>query len=41
MGRESFVHIKLAYPAAAELPSQIEVGGSVVPVMTAELSVRS
>jgi trans-2,3-dihydro-3-hydroxyanthranilate isomerase len=40
MGRQSFVHIKLAYPAGAELPSQIEVGGSVVPVMTAELSVR-
>jgi trans-2,3-dihydro-3-hydroxyanthranilate isomerase len=41
MGRQSFIHIKLAYPAGAELPSQIEVGGSVVPVMTAELSVRS
>jgi hypothetical protein len=41
MGRQSFVHIKLAYPAGAGLPSQIEVGGSVVPVMTAELSVRS
>jgi trans-2,3-dihydro-3-hydroxyanthranilate isomerase len=40
MGRQSFVHIKLAYPACAELPSRIEVGGSVVPVMTAELSVR-
>ena len=40
MGRQSFVHIKLAYPAGAELPSQIEVGGSVVPVMTAELYVR-
>ena len=40
MGRQSFVHIKLAYPAGAELPSRIEVGGSVVPVMTAELSVR-
>jgi len=40
MGRQSFVHIKLAYPAPAELPSQIEVGGSVVPVMTAELYFR-
>src|ERR1700724_2290462 len=39
MGRQSFVHLKLAYPAAAELPSRMEVGGSVVPVMTAELSV--
>jgi trans-2,3-dihydro-3-hydroxyanthranilate isomerase len=38
MGRQSFVHIDLAYPAGAELPSRIEVGGSVVPVMTAELS---
>src|ERR1700681_13580 len=41
MGRQSFVRIQLAYPAGAELPSRIEVGGSVVPVMTAELSVRS
>jgi len=40
MGRQSFVHIKLAYPAGVELPNRIEVGGSVVPVMTAELSVR-
>jgi len=40
MGRQSFINITLAYPAGAELPSQIEVGGSVVPVMTAELSVR-
>jgi trans-2,3-dihydro-3-hydroxyanthranilate isomerase len=39
MGRQSFVHINLVYPAGAELPSLIEVGGSVVPVMTAELSV--
>jgi trans-2,3-dihydro-3-hydroxyanthranilate isomerase len=39
MGRQSFVHILLAYPTGAELPSRIEVGGSVVPVMTAELSV--
>jgi len=39
MGRQSFVHLELAYPADAELPSRIEVGGSVVPVMTAELSI--
>jgi len=38
MGRQSFIHIALAYPNGAELPSRIEVGGSVVPVMTAELS---
>ena len=40
MGRQSFLHIKLVYPAGAELPSQIEVGGSVIPVMTAEMSIR-
>jgi trans-2,3-dihydro-3-hydroxyanthranilate isomerase len=40
MGRQSFIRILLVYPAGAELPSKIEVGGSVVPVMTAELSVR-
>src|SRR5207302_153938 len=39
MGRQSFIRILLEYPAGAELPSRIEVGGSVVPVMTAELSV--
>jgi trans-2,3-dihydro-3-hydroxyanthranilate isomerase len=40
MGRQSFIKIELAYPAGAELPSRIEVGGSVVPVMTAELSIN-
>src|SRR5712691_7544449 len=40
MGRQSFVLIKLAYPAGAELPSRVEVGGSVVPVMKAELSIN-
>jgi trans-2,3-dihydro-3-hydroxyanthranilate isomerase len=40
MGRQSFVRIELAYPAGAELPSRVEVGGSVVPVMTAELSIN-
>jgi trans-2,3-dihydro-3-hydroxyanthranilate isomerase len=39
MGRQSFVHIKLAYPPEGDLPSRIEVGGSVVPVMAAELAV--
>ena len=39
MGRQSFIHIKLAYPTEAEVPSKIEVGGSVRPVMTAELSI--
>src|SRR5437867_1218907 len=37
MGRQSFVHIKLAY-AAGDKPTRVEVGGSVVPVMTAELN---
>jgi trans-2,3-dihydro-3-hydroxyanthranilate isomerase len=41
MGRQSFIRIKLAYSTDADLPDRIEVGGSVVPVMTAELSVRS
>jgi trans-2,3-dihydro-3-hydroxyanthranilate isomerase len=39
MGRQSFIYIALEYPNGAELPSLIEVGGSVVPVMTAELFV--
>jgi len=41
MGRQSFIQIKLAYSADAEIPERTEVGGSVIPVMTAELSVRS
>jgi trans-2,3-dihydro-3-hydroxyanthranilate isomerase len=40
MGRQSFIYIELAYPAGADVPTRIEVGGSVVPVMTAELSIR-
>jgi len=39
MGRQSLVHIALEYPNGTDVPSRIEVGGSVVPVMTAELSV--
>jgi trans-2,3-dihydro-3-hydroxyanthranilate isomerase len=39
MGRRSFIQIKLAYSTDANIPDRIEVGGSVVPVMTAELSV--
>src|SRR5438309_8327239 len=39
MGRQSVIRILAVYPAGAKLPSQIEVGGSVVPVMTAELSI--
>src|SRR5256714_7200997 len=39
MGGPSVIHISLAYPNGAQLPRRGEVGGSVVPVMTAELSV--
>ncbi|MDQ6879858.1 MAG: PhzF family phenazine biosynthesis protein [Candidatus Dormibacteraeota bacterium] len=38
MGRQSFVHIKLAYPSQGDLPSRIEVGGSVVPTLKGELA---
>jgi trans-2,3-dihydro-3-hydroxyanthranilate isomerase len=38
MGRQSFVHIKLAYPPQHDVPSRIEVGGSVVPTLKGELS---
>jgi len=38
MRRQSFVHIELEYPASADLPSRIEVGGGVVPVLSAELT---
>jgi hypothetical protein len=32
------VHIELEFPAAGDLPSRIEVGGGVVPVLNAELT---
>jgi trans-2,3-dihydro-3-hydroxyanthranilate isomerase len=38
IGRQSFVHIRLAYPPKGDLPSLIEVGGSVVPTLKGELS---
>ena len=38
MGRQSFVHINLTYPLKGDLPSRIEVGGSVVPTLKGELS---
>jgi trans-2,3-dihydro-3-hydroxyanthranilate isomerase len=41
MGRQSFVHIRLSYPPGADVPSRIEVGGAVVPVITGELSIRN
>ncbi len=38
MGRQSFIHIRLEFAADAELPSSIQVGGSVVPTLTGELA---
>ena len=38
MGRQSFVHIKLAYPPDGDVPTRIEVGGSVVPMLKGELA---
>jgi trans-2,3-dihydro-3-hydroxyanthranilate isomerase len=38
MGRRSLVQIKLAYPKDGDLPSRIEVGGSVVPTLKGELA---
>lgn len=38
MGRQSFIHIELAYPQSGDIPSRIEVGGSVVPTLKGELS---
>jgi trans-2,3-dihydro-3-hydroxyanthranilate isomerase len=38
MGRQSFVHINLAFGSEGEMPSRIEVGGSVVPTLKGELS---
>ncbi len=37
MGRQSFVHIELDYGESADIPSRIEVGGSVMPVLKGEL----
>jgi trans-2,3-dihydro-3-hydroxyanthranilate isomerase len=38
MGRRSLVQIKLIYPKDGDLPSRIEVGGSVVPTLKGELA---
>jgi trans-2,3-dihydro-3-hydroxyanthranilate isomerase len=38
MRRQSFVHIELGYPPDGDIPSRIEVGGSVVPTLKGELS---
>jgi PhzF family phenazine biosynthesis protein len=37
MGRQSFIHIELAYGASEDIPDRIEVGGSVRPVITGTL----
>jgi trans-2,3-dihydro-3-hydroxyanthranilate isomerase len=37
MGRQSFIHIDLTYRGSEEVPSHIEVGGSVRPVITGTL----
>jgi trans-2,3-dihydro-3-hydroxyanthranilate isomerase len=37
MGRQSFIHIELTFDGAVDLPSKIEVGGSVRPVITGTL----
>ena len=38
MGRQSFIHIKLGYPPKGDIPTSIEVGGSVVPTLKGELA---
>lgn len=38
MGRQSFIHIELTYGDSADIPTRIEVGGSVMPVLTGTLS---
>ena len=37
MGRQSFVHIRLEYADGGDIPERIEVGGSVVPVLSGTL----
>lgn len=38
MGRQSLIHIELAYGASTNIPQRIEVGGSVMPVLSGTLS---
>ncbi len=38
MGRQSFIHVELEYPEGDEAASRIEVGGSVMPVLSGTLS---
>ena len=38
MGRQSFLHIDLGYSGDGEIPTKIEVGGSVVPIVSGQLT---
>ena len=38
MGRQSFIHIELAYGESKDIPERIEVGGSVMPVLSGMLA---
>ncbi len=38
MGRQSFVHIELAYGESRDIPERIEVGGGVMPVLSGTLA---
>jgi len=38
MGRQSFLHVELAYGSDPDIPTKIEVGGSVVPGVSGELT---
>jgi len=38
MGRQSFIHINLAYSDGGDIPTRIEVGGTVMPVLSGTLS---
>jgi trans-2,3-dihydro-3-hydroxyanthranilate isomerase len=38
MGRQSTIHIELEYGESKEIPERIEVGGSVMPVLSGELA---
>jgi predicted PhzF superfamily epimerase YddE/YHI9 len=37
MGRQSIIHIRLEYGADEDIPTKIEVGGTVMPVVTGTL----
>jgi predicted PhzF superfamily epimerase YddE/YHI9 len=37
IGRQSFIHIELEYGEAGDIPTRIDVGGSVRPVLTGTL----